>query len=76
MLESVTLVKHTYVDATDKANLLADYFSSVFTSEDVTNIPTLGTETTSIISPIRIHKNGYYPTFNSIWNRIQTGITN
>ena len=34
-----TLKHHgeTFVDATDKANLLADYFSSVFTNEDVTH---------------------------------------
>jgi len=36
----------TYVDATDKANLFAYYFSSVFTNKDVTNIFTLGTEAT------------------------------
>ena len=74
MLESVTSnirVKHTYVDATDKANLLADYFSSVFTSEDVTNIATLGTETTSIISLIRIHKNGVYQLLSNIQQHME-----
>ena len=45
----VSTLKHedrTYVDATEKANLLADYFSSVFTNEDVSNIPTLSTNPT------------------------------
>ena len=34
----------TFVDAVDKANIFADSFSSVFTSEDVTHIPTLTTD--------------------------------
>ena len=36
----------TFVDAINKANVFADYFSSVFTSEDVTHvhIPTLTTD--------------------------------
>ena len=54
----VSTLKHegrTYVDATEKANLLADYFSSVFTNEDVSNIPTLSTSPIPSISSIRVY---------------------
>ena len=37
----ISTLKHqgeTFVDATDKANVFADYFSSVFTSEDIAHI--------------------------------------
>jgi len=63
----------TFVDAADKANFFADYFSSVFTSEDVTHIPTLTTDPTPSMPPIRIQQYSqtqvfmiYYKTFNSI----------
>ena len=59
----VGTLKHqgeTFVDATDKANLLADYFSSVFTNEDVTHFPTLSTDPTPSIPPIQIHVDGIY----------------
>jgi len=51
----ISTLKHqgeTFVDVADKANLLVDYFSSVFTSEDTTHFPTLPTAPTPSISPI------------------------
>ena len=56
----------TFVDATDKANLLADYFSSVFTNEDVTHLPTLSTDPTPSIPPIQIHVDGIYHLLSNI----------
>jgi len=58
------------VDAADKANLFADYFSSIFTSEDITHFPTLPI----LLQHLAYHQFvymwtvyiSYYKTFNSI----------
>ena len=65
----ISTLKHqgeTFVDATDKANVFADYFSSVFTSEDITHIPTLSTDPLPSISPIQIHVDGVYQLLQNI----------
>ena len=54
------------MDAVDKANVFADYFSSVFTSEDVTHIPTLTTDPTPSMPPICIHVEGVYDLLQNI----------
>ena len=66
----------TFVDATDKANLLADYFSSVFTSEDVTHLPTLSTDPTPSIPPIQIYVDGIYQLLSNIQQHKASGPDN
>ena len=76
---SVSTLKHegrTYVDATEKANLLADYFSSVFTNEDVSNIPTLSTNPIPSISSIRVHVDDVYQLLSNIQQHKASGPDN
>ena len=57
----VGTLKHqgsTYTDSQEKADLLADYFSSVFTHEDTSHIPDLSGETLSSIPQIVVHSDG------------------
>ena len=75
----VSTLKHegrTYVDATEKANLLADYFSSVFTNEDVSNNPTLSTNPTPSISSIQVHVDGVYQLLSNIQQHKASGPDN
>ena len=75
----VGTLKHqgeTFVDVTDKANLLADYFSSVFTNEDVTHLPTLCTDPTPSIPPIQIHVDGIYQLLSNIQQHKASGPDN
>ena len=65
----MSTLKHegrTYVDAKEKVNLLADYFSNVFTNEDVSNIPTLSTNPTPSISSIQVHVDSVYQLLSHI----------
>ena len=64
------------MEATDKANLLADYFSSVFTTEDAPHIPTLPTDPTPSISPIQIHVDGVYQLLQNIQQHKASGPDN
>ncbi|XP_065901865.1 uncharacterized protein [Dysidea avara] len=48
----------TYTDSLSKANVLAEYFSSVFTQEDTTNVPVLEGNPLPEIPPIHIHSDG------------------
>ena len=64
------------MDATDKANLLADYFSFVFTNEDVTHIPTLSTDPTPDMPPIQIHVDGIYQILSNIQQHKASGPDN
>jgi len=76
---SISTLKHqgeTFVDAADKADLFADYFSSVFISEDVTHFPTLPTVSTPSISPIHIHVDGVYQLFQNIQQHKASGPDN
>ena len=57
----VSTLKHqgsTYSDSQEKANLLAGYFSSVFTNEDISHIPDLSGETLPSIPQIVEHSDG------------------
>ena len=75
----VSTLKHegrTYVDATEKVNLLADYFSSIFTNEDVSNIPTLSTNPIPSISSIRVHVDGVYQLLSNIQQHKASGPDN
>ena len=57
----VSTLKHqgsTYSNSQEKANLLAGYFSSVFTNEDVSHIPDLSGETLPSIPQIVVHSDG------------------
>ena len=47
----------TYTDSKDKANILNDYFASVFISEDG-SMPTLDSNSFPDISPLLIHDEG------------------
>jgi len=48
----------TYAESLSKANVLAEYFSSVFTEEDTTNVPVLDGNPLPEIPPIYIHSDG------------------
>lgn len=48
----------TYTDPASKANVLGEYFSSVFTQEDTTDIPVLEGNPLPDIPPIEIHSDG------------------
>jgi len=48
----------TYTDSMSKANVLAEYFSSVFTQEDTTTVPVLEGDPLPEIPPIHIHPDG------------------
>ena len=48
----------TITDSLSKANALANYFSSVYTSEDTTNVPVLEGNPLPNIPPIHIHADG------------------
>ena len=50
----------TYTDSLSKAHVLAEYFSSVFTQEDATNVPVLEGNPLPEIPPIHIHSDGVY----------------
>jgi len=54
----------TFVVAVDKANVFADYFSSVFTTED--EIPILTTDPTPSMPSIRIHVEGAYDLLQNV----------
>ena len=57
----VSTPKHrgsTYTGSQEKADLLADYFSSVFTHGDTSHIPDLSGETLSSIPQIVVHSDG------------------
>ena len=48
----------TYIDSLEKANILNQYFSSVFTVEDNTEPPTMNYSNISDMPPITVHING------------------
>jgi len=50
--------EQTFITPKDKAEILNDYFSSVYTSEDVSTIPTLDGINYPNISPVVIHNEG------------------
>ena len=50
----------TYTDPLSKANVLAEYFSSVFTQEDTGNIPDLEGNPLPEIPPIQIYSDGVF----------------
>jgi len=45
---------HTYTDSRAKADVLINYFSTVFTNEDVTSLPTIDSDPIPDISPLNI----------------------
>ena len=49
-----------YTDSSSKANILAKYFASVLTCEDVTNIPSLEGDPIPGIPPIHINTEGVF----------------
>jgi len=57
-------------------NVFTDYFSSVFTSEDVTHIPTLTTDPTTSMPPIRIHMESVYDLLQNIQQHKASGPDN
>ena len=65
-----------YTDLTDKANLFADYFSSVFTHEDISHIPYLDRAPLPNISPLQIHVEGVAHLLQSINIHKATGTDN
>jgi hypothetical protein len=56
----------TFSDNTTKANILNSQFSSVFTSEDLSNMPDMGVSSTPEIPPIIIHHNGVMKLFDKL----------
>ena len=56
----------TFSDSTTKANILNSQFSSVFTSEDLSNMPDMGVSSTPEIPPIIIHHNGVMKLLTSL----------
>jgi len=55
---ALTYQGNTYTDSTGKAKIFADYFSSVFTHEDISHIPDLDGTPLPNISPLQIHVEG------------------
>ena len=49
---------YTYTDSKIEANLFANYFSSIFTDEDTSHIPSLVRAPLPSISPLQIHADG------------------
>ena len=45
---------HTYTDSRAKADVLNNYFSTVFTNEDLTSLPTINSDPIPDISPLNI----------------------
>ena len=45
---------HTYTDSKAKADVLNNYFSTVFTNEDLTSLPTIDSDPIPDISPLNI----------------------
>lgn len=56
----------TFSDSTTKANILNSQFSSVFTSEDLSNMPSMGKSSTPDIQPITIHHTGVTKLLSSL----------
>jgi len=48
----------TFTDPLAKANIFANYFSSVFTNEDTSCIPALEVDPLPCVDPIQIHVEG------------------
>ena len=65
----VGTLKHqgsTYTDSQEKVDLLANYFSSVFTQENMTHIPDLSDDTFPSIPQIEVHTDGVAQLLSSI----------
>jgi len=65
----VGTLKHqgsTYTDSQEKADLLANYFSSVFTQENMTHIPALSGDTFPSIPQIEVHTDGVVQLLSNI----------
>ena len=56
----------TYSDAQDKANILNSQFSSAFTTEDLTHMPTLPASSTPFMSPITVTVNAVIKLLNGL----------
>ena len=55
-----------YTDPHDKANLMAKYFSSVFTTENTNNISTLSNDSFPDMPPIQIYPQGIQNLLNNL----------
>ena len=53
-IPSLTVDDRTVINAKDKATALNDQFQSVFTVEDLTNLPEMGTGNFHTMQPIQI----------------------
>ena len=62
-----------YIKNKNKANILNSQFSSVFTSEDLSNMPDMGVSSTPEIPPIIIHHNGVMKLLTSLNPHKATG---
>ena len=74
----VGLLNHqgtTITDPTAKANVLADYFSSVFIQEDASYTPNIDSGTLPNISPIQIHLEGEIQLLRNIQAHKQVDLT-
>ena len=67
---------NSYTDSKDKANIFADYFSSVFTHEDTSHTPELDGAPLPSISPLQIHVDGVYHLLQKINIHKATGSDN
>ena len=56
----------TYTDPQDKADLMAKYFSSVFTIENTANIPTLNKDPLPDMPPIQVYPQGIQHLLNNL----------
>ena len=57
-IPSLTVDDHTITNAKDKATALNDQFQSVFTVEDLTNMPEIGTGNFHTMQPIQSSESG------------------
>ena len=57
-IPSLTVDERTVINAKDKATALNDQFQSVFTVEDLTNMPEIRTDNFHTMQPIQISESG------------------
>ena len=66
----------TYTDSKDKANVLADYFSSVFTPNNTSILPDVNDSPLPSISPISVHVEGVAQLLTNIQSQKASGPDN
>jgi len=66
----------TYTDSKDKANVLADYFLSVFTPNNTSILPDVNDSPLPSVSPISVHIEGVAQLLSNIQSQKASGPDN